>query len=258
MKMGDSEGVAINYGDIGEIYLSIGRDSTAVVQGPKIPGSRKEVLQLAVKYLELNHNLATRMGNTDMVLLFYPALAEAYALTNNTLNALSAYRDLINLKDTEFAKESNIKVANLEAAWNKQKQAEKEQIALRNKQRERIIFIGGICLLLIVVIKEYRNIVAQKRLNATIRKLVGEQEDTIALRTDELRTTNERLVELIQYSAHNMREPLTRVMGAMNIRELVSPKEFDEEIWPQMGKALLDLDNSIKQVVYLAEEVIEG
>lgn len=103
-------------------------------------------------------------------------------------------------------------------------------------------------------------IVLQKEL---IEALVAEQEIIIRQRTSELAETNfklvnanKKLVELIQYNAHNLREPLARIMGAMYVMDYVSQEEFYGEIWPQMGKAVDDLDRSIKEVITIADETI--
>lgn len=98
-----------------------------------------------------------------------------------------------------------------------------------------------------------------------IEELVAEQEEVIALRTVELASantrlqqTNEKLVELIQYNAHNMREPLTRIMGLVEIINDVTMEEFYAEVWPYLGKAASDLDNSIRNVIKVADAAITG
>jgi tetratricopeptide (TPR) repeat protein len=100
--------------------------------------------------------------------------------------------------------------------------------------------------------------------NNIIKKLVNEQEQTIAARTKELAESNEKrahanrkLVELVQFNAHRMREPLTRIMGAMSIMEHMTPEEFCKEITPEIDRAVKDLDNSIMQVITLADDTIE-
>ncbi|MBC7553337.1 MAG: hypothetical protein H7257_05110 [Taibaiella sp.] len=103
-----------------------------------------------------------------------------------------------------------------------------------------------------------------KQQKQVIEELVSKQEKIIELRTTELADTNKKLInvnkkllELIQYNSHNLREPLARIMGAMNIIDFITPEEFHNEIWPQMGKAVTDLDNSIKDVVKIADETVK-
>ena len=101
-------------------------------------------------------------------------------------------------------------------------------------------------------------ILEQKRL---IEELVVKQEIIIHLRTQEIAEANaklvdanKKLVELIQYNSHHLREPLTRVMGAMGIYEDMTTEEFHRDIWPQMERAVSELDERIRSVVRIAEE----
>lgn len=93
---------------------------------------------------------------------------------------------------------------------------------------------------------------------AQIEQLVSEQEQIIVRRTQELAEANKKLVELVQYNAHSLREPLTRLMGAMMIAEYMERDEFFDEIWPPMGKAVNDLDKRILEVIAIANSALEN
>lgn len=89
-----------------------------------------------------------------------------------------------------------------------------------------------------------------------IEQLVADQEAIISQRTRELADTNmqllnanERLMAIIQFNAHNIREPLTRITGAMLISEYMSQDEFYTDIWPLINKAANDLDKAVKEAV---------
>ena len=92
---------------------------------------------------------------------------------------------------------------------------------------------------------------------AQIELLVSEQEEIIIRRTSELALANKKLVELIQYNAHSLREPLTRIMGAMLIADDISREEFFDDLWEPMGNAVNDLDIRIKKVITLANSTVE-
>ncbi len=124
-----------------------------------------------------------------------------------------------------------------------------------------IAFASFLLVLAVIIFYAYRQ---KHKANNIIKKLVAEQEQTIAARTWELAEANEKrahanrkLVELVQYNAHRMREPLTRIMGAMTIMEHLTPEEFCKEITPEIDRAVKDLDNSIMQVITLADDTIE-
>ena len=103
-------------------------------------------------------------------------------------------------------------------------------------------------------------IIEQKRV---IEQLVAEQEKIIDLRTNELKEanlklihTNDKLIVIIQFYSHNLREPLTRIMMAMTMHEYLTTDEFFRDIWPHMGKAVQDLDERIVAVTNVAEDII--
>lgn|GEM_PF-3490955 len=91
-----------------------------------------------------------------------------------------------------------------------------------------------------------------------IESLVSEQELVIAQRTRELAEANKKLIDLIQYNAHSVREPLTRIMGAMMVADYITREEFFNEIWDDMGKAVGDLDKNILQVIAIANRALEN
>ena len=97
-----------------------------------------------------------------------------------------------------------------------------------------------------------------------IEELVAEQEKIIRMRTLELQDANikliqanKKLLELIQYNSHYLREPLARVMGGMSIHEDVGLEEFYNDVWPQIDRAVHDLDRRIIDVIKIAEETVE-
>ena len=111
------------------------------------------------------------------------------------------------------------------------------------------------------VIEKQKEELEQKHI--VITKLVDEQEHTIEQRTGELAESNiklanvnNKLVHLIQYNAHNLREPLTRISGGMLIKEYMTDDEFFKEVWPHLQKAVNDLDVRLKDVIKIADETV--
>ncbi len=134
-----------------------------------------------------------------------------------------------------------------------QKQAEQAEIlgALNITARDKEIFQ----LRNVELRNSNQEILLQKE---QIELLVSEQEQIILRRTQELAEANKKLVELVQYNAHSLREPLTRLMGAMMIAEYMEREEFFDEIWPPMGKAVRDLDKRILEVIAIANNALEN
>ena len=162
-------------------------------------------------------------------------------------------------KRTKVSEEEKIRLEE-----DKRRQAEINAANLKTSRLYSYAAVTVACLLAVIALISVFAYRQNHRDNLTIKKLVNEQEHIIEQRTKELAQSNERLaqankklVELVQYNAHRMREPLTRVMGAMAMLEYTTPDEFCKEITPEIKRAVSDLDNSIMQVITLADESIE-
>ena len=254
-EMGDREGIAYLSGNIGENYLAIACDTMRL----KTPAAKSENMQQAIAYLTKAIAIAKEIKAYDPAIEFSKYLAKAYQLSGNYQKALELTNEYQAQKDSIFSAEN---LASINSAERKYYLDLKDKdIALRDAQFKKgrivLIFSGVVILLLVVVVFGIvRSNLTQKKLNARITHLVDEQEKIIAQRTAALAHANAELRELIQYSAHNLREPLTRILGSINIKEDVSDEEFSREIWPHMKKAANDLDTIIKEVITRADKAV--
>lgn len=245
---------------IGRAYLGIAKKDTT----DKNASLEIAHLDSAIKYLNIGVAKCNNAKSYNNVVQFSTMLAQAYSMKNSYKQAFETIKKAQVLNDSLVTENNNVEK---ELRENLIKTKE-NQLGLANKQlvterKSRIYFITGIVLLFVIVGITIRSNLLHKKLNNTITRLVTEQESVIQQRTLELAKSNEKLahankklVELIQYNAHNLREPLARVMGAMIIQEYMSSEEFYNEVWPQMQKAVTDLDNSIKDVITIADDTV--
>jgi len=91
--------------------------------------------------------------------------------------------------------------------------------------------------------------------HASISELVNTQEKIIDKRTQELTQLNKQLLDIIQFNSHNIREPLTRIMGLMQLRSLVSDEEFFKNCWPMLVSSVQDLDSRLREVIVRTERM---
>ncbi len=91
--------------------------------------------------------------------------------------------------------------------------------------------------------------------NSIISTLLSKQEETIEERTQAVTRLNEKLVALIQFNSHNIREPLTRVMGLMNLHELTTTEEYFNQYWPLLKISVRDMDRTIRQIIFNTENI---
>jgi signal transduction histidine kinase len=247
----------------------------------KLPKTRDGLLEEGIKLSKLALVTFSELENRTQTQNVYQTLSIAYKLKGDWKNALIATDSFIAIRDSVLSKDNKLVMANL--ATTREEELKEKQIALNKleiekKYNERWLFGGGLALLVLLAIglvinlrfvhKSRHELQHEKDISEglllNIHKLVSEQEQTIQVRTAELAASNDKLihankklVELIQYNAHNLREPLMRISGAMVIQEYLPTEEFFEDIWPQMRKAVTDLDDSIKNVINIADETVE-
>ena len=256
--MGDRSGTGIYLGNIGEAYLSIAKDTSRVIRASAlIGGSRNENLQRAVKYLQDGIAMTREINMLDATMEFSSNLAETYKMVGDYKNALQFTNLYQSLKDSIFSAQNTSNINSQEKKYElelKQKDLDMANMTIEKKKNERVFYFIGIGLLIVVIVFVSKNYTTQKRLNGTITKLVNEQEKTIAQRTEALNKSNKKLQETIQFNAHNVREPATRMMYIISVYEDVPKDEFYETYWPGLIKAVNELDERIKEVIYRAQE----
>ena len=252
----DRINMAATLGNIGKAYVAINADTFGTVL-PESLTNRKKNLDSAFYYLNKSGRLCRELSYLEGLCNIYSYLSLAWEQNGNYSEALKSYRSFINMRDSIYSADDNLKITNLEINREvemKDKELQLKQLELAKKRSENLFFVSGMVLLLIVTIILYTSFSTQKKLNATISKLVSEQEKTIALRTAALTRSNEKLVELVQFNVHNLREPITRIMGLLMMRNDVNKEEFFETCLPMLEQSVNDLDNTLKEVTITSEQ----
>lgn len=72
------------------------------------------------------------------------------------------------------------------------------------------------------------------------------QAQIIREKTQELEKKNASLLALTMHHAHNMREPLTRIMGLINVVDWSAPSSEVQTTYQYIGAAAQDLDDAIR------------
>jgi tetratricopeptide (TPR) repeat protein len=148
-----------------------------------------------------------------------------------------------------------------QVAWQKsqsdlhaeRRNADIKDSEIKAQKQQRLLLIGGIFVLAIFSAVIIRSLATQRRLNNTINKLVNEQEKTIEQRTHALRESNEKLRALISFNSHQIREPLTRILGTLLIRKEITDEQFIEDFLPHLDRSANDLDQAIKDVLHKSQ-----
>jgi adenylate cyclase len=173
-SLGDKYGVAVGYGNIGETYLIIARDTTGMIKpGELIPAGKTANLHKSVEYLNKAITLFKEIGVLDAIISYSKGLSEAYLLSGDYKGAFESYKQYATLNDSVNSNANKIKITNLESARElglKEKQIEIDKLAIVKKRNERVFFIAGIMILLLVIVIILRNYYTQAKTNELLSK----------------------------------------------------------------------------------------
>lgn len=156
---------------VGQTYISMVTDSGAKGAGsivpPRIanqyaiPADKRGRLLEAISYLQQSIRIDSALNNPYDLLSSYRLLADAQKLAGYPAAALESKERFFAIKDSVFSLESKVKISNLETKRElelKDKQIEIDRLAVAKKRNERVFFIIGIALLLMVGGIIFRNI----------------------------------------------------------------------------------------------------
>ncbi len=99
------------------------------------------------------------------------------------------------------------------------------------------------------------NVIKSQKLQ--ISKIVENQKDIIEQRTRALKQKNNELAEISRLNAHSVREPLSRILGLIEIADLYSLEELKSEILEKLKLSAQDLDKALKDVISKSSKAIE-
>ena len=246
--------VAASYNSLARLYYDMGKYTAAA------------------KYGTMAYQLGMTAAGLKVIKESTSVLASSYEKLGDYKASKRYYEAYIEARDSMYNSESEKKIVAQQIQFEYEKkevmakaeQAKKDAITAEQiKYREAVIMASfiGLASLLIVTAFAIWAFRQKRKDNQIIQQLVHEQDKVIAARTSELANlntslaeTNKKLIELIQYNAHQVREPLTRITGVMEIMDYITQEEFVQEVWPLVKEAVTDLDNNIRTVIKKAEE----
>ncbi|MFD2433021.1 hypothetical protein ACFSO9_05340 [Mesonia maritima] len=92
--------------------------------------------------------------------------------------------------------------------------------------------------------------------NREIESIVNTQKAIIKVRTKHVVERNERLIDILQSISHNLQEPLSRILGLLNLAENSTQDEFKMSILPYLNETALELDDIFKNLIKKSSEDI--
>ncbi len=156
-EIGDKNNLIANLGNVGECYLDMARDTT--VKQTDI--EKTETLHKAIDYLNRAIILAKEIGDLDYLQTYSQNLSDAQEMTGDFKDALASYKQHVIYNDSVFGRENKIKIIELEM----KRDQDLKSLAQAKKHNERIFFITGIGMLLLVIVFVFKNYTSQKNSN---------------------------------------------------------------------------------------------
>lgn len=88
--------------------------------------------------------------------------------------------------------------------------------------------------------------------NDQIQKIVENQQEIIEDRTREIVAKNKKLLHISALNAHNVREPLSRIQGLIQLFDLFDDQQIRDEIIPKLEKSAEEMDQVLQEVISMA------
>jgi len=233
-KLKDSRNIAINLGNTGELYYLMAKDSFTQNNGA-------ENLNEAITYLNSAIIACKDIQFYGPYIEFCKFLSDAYVLKNNYKKALEVFKEYALTSDTIFSQEARLKITDLEMKRQidlenknivlKNRQIQIENLQLRNKQNERVIFLVSIALLFITIFLLYRLF---RLRNKTHKRILS---------------------DIANIQAHEVRAPLARILGLTKLFDHTNPSaEINKQVINYINESALELDKVVRKTVDKASE----
>lgn len=91
-----------------------------------------------------------------------------------------------------------------------------------------------------------------KQKNEEIEQIVQNQKQIISDRTAEIVKKNKKLLAISTLNAHNVREPLSRIQGIINLFEYYEDKDIRSLLIPKLESSAEEMDKVLQEVINMA------
>lgn len=221
--------IVIAHNAIGKVYFKMGK------------------LDEALSYCTQSLDLAWEINSQDDISKACYSLSAIYKKKQDFKTALAYYQMATNIKESLFNEEKNKEFGKLEARHQIDKQDSeikllKKDKALKEEQAQKEllmknIMIAGILMFSLVVVSVilYTKNRKEHQIN---QKLIARNKE-IAAQAEALKTLNEELDQFVYRSSHDLKAPLTSVLGLISIIQ-IDPKE--ENVINYLDKIRLSID----------------
>jgi signal transduction histidine kinase len=231
----------MSYTKLGQLYLAAGRFDSALV------------------YLHKARQLARAENNRRDEMQVDQLLAGYFSKTVALDSTLYYTHHAMEIEREIFRREKSEEIAALQMLHN-DNQKDQELIFQKKIVRRQFAAIIGVTLILILTIifgfKLYRlnknNAQANNALlalNKEINQMNENLESLVLERTEEINIQNQKLIEYTFFTAHEIRGPVARILGLIELAKLQDLNDEDkDQIMVRMEEASNELDEVIRTI----------
>lgn len=205
--------------------------------------------------LRLAHEKGTR--NNEMDATNY--LADYFTAMGQLDSALHYTRASATIERAIFNSQKQEQLSSLQMLYDFEKKEQELSFQKTIVRRQYVAIIGVSLILILSVIFGYRlyslnkyNWMAKEsliKLNGEINKINANLESMVQERTEEIKQQNQKLMEYAFFTAHEVRGPLARILGLIELAKIRELQDEDKrQIMIRLEDAATELDEIIRTI----------
>lgn len=212
----------------------------------------------ARKYLKSALTLARLKNSKTNAMEASEYLAKYFSAIDNLDSSLYYTKEAGILEREIFDSQKSQQIATMQMLYEFEKKEQMLSFKEAQIQRQYLAIIGVTTILVLVTLfgyklynlnennKHARN--ALQLLNLEINKLNENLEEKVQERTEEIRLQNQKLMEYAFFTAHEVRGPLARILGLVELCKVKELNHEREEIISRLQVSATELDDIIREV----------
>ncbi|HLF33545.1 MAG TPA: tetratricopeptide repeat-containing sensor histidine kinase, partial [Cyclobacteriaceae bacterium] len=227
-----------NYTQLGRIYLQFNE------------------LNTSLKYLDSANEIAIRSKSRLNQSNLYQYYSLIYEKKGDFLQALNYKNKMVILRDSIFTPEQSKNIKNnllaFQQAQNELALQEKESRIQRNRQF--IYLISSITfLLLIIILFYYRALALRRKISERLGELVGIRTRELSESNMQLMSSRNDLDTFLYRTSHDIRGPITTLMGLTNIARVEGPGKITTSFLEKMDITTAKINEIINRLTNVSQ-----
>lgn len=258
---------ALSYYRNGLQYAHLTSDNSQVISGYKKIGQlylQTNAFDSAYYYLSNARLLAKSTTNRNNERLADQLLAEYFTRRNTFDSALHYTQAAMNIEREIFNHQKSEQIATLQMLYSFEKKDQELSFQKKIVRRQSVAIIGVSLILVLTIvlgIKFYNLNKVNKqakvdliKLNFEVAQMNERLEELVLERTEKIKVQNEKLIEFTFFTAHEIRGPVARILGLIELAKL---KELDDEDRNQILQRLEEATTQLDEVIRLINRKLE-